>query len=680
MARTQLGSLVVDVRTNTAKFQAGMNNARTSLSRFTKSTSTAQKAVASLGAIGATLGVAGIIRGVIQTTREIEKLKATLGTLTGSQAGANNAFRFISDFASTTPFALQEVTSAFIKLKALGLDPSEDALRSYGNTASAMGKSLEQFIEAIADATTGEFERLKEFGIKSASEGDRVRFTFQGITTEVKKSSEDIEKFLRNIGKTTFSGALERQANTLDGVLSNIGDAFTRLLVAEDGSLNDLKSALSGFLSLLNDPANVQAAQALTGALIRGFSGVINTVTTATNVFQFLGESLAASVAGPIDLTRIDDQIARLQKRIEVAKTQIGPLFSTEQAQKAINEIQGQIDVLIEKRKLLDGSLFSNVQAPAALAPPVIDRDLALDLPDITLPKLKEQKLSPEMRKTIAELEGLFDSTRTAAERYEIQVARLQELSKTAGLDQDVYNRAINQYAQELRESDPVYQKFLEDQEKGLAIFDATRTNLESLQEEYKELDRLYASGAINLQTYQRAVVSAAESFDQLGKQGEEKLKALNTFADQAARNMQDAFADFLFDPFDQGLSGMLTGFLKVIQRIAAEQASAAIFGPQSDGGLGLGNLIQSGITGLFGFGGAKAIGGSVSPNKSFLVGERGPELFVPPTRGNIVPNDQIRGRGSVTVIQNISAPKPSQYRKAASRMALDAQRQFQRA
>jgi len=36
-------------------------------------------------------------------------------------------------------------------------------------------------------------------------------------------------------------------------------------------------------------------------------------------------------------------------------------------------------------------------------------------------------------------------------------------------------------------------------------------------------------------------------------------------FADQAARNMQSAFANFLFDPFHAGLRGLLTGFIDII-------------------------------------------------------------------------------------------------------------------
>ena len=45
-----------------------------------------------------------------------------------------------------------------------------------------------------------------------------------------------------------------------------------------------------------------------------------------------------------------------------------------------------------------------------------------------------------------------------------------------------------------------------------------------------------------------------------------------------------------------------------------------------------------------------KALGGPVSRNQPYLVGERGPELFVPGAKGNIVPNHAMGGGASVTV------------------------------
>src|SRR3546814_18866265 len=90
-----------------------------------------------------------------------------------------------------------------------------------------MGKSLNDFIEAVADASTGEFERLKEFGIKAKSEGDKVTFTFQGVATTVRKSAEEIEQYIQRISNVQFAGAMEEKSKTLGGALSNPGEAVT---------------------------------------------------------------------------------------------------------------------------------------------------------------------------------------------------------------------------------------------------------------------------------------------------------------------------------------------------------------------------------------------------------------------------------------------------------------------
>lgn len=65
-------------------------------------------------------------------------------------------------------------------------------------------------------------------------------------------------------------------------------------------------------------------------------------------------------------------------------------------------------------------------------------------------------------------------------------------------------------------------------------------------------------------------------------------------------------------------------------------------------------------ITGFFGGGSAtpasgKAIGGSVQAGQPYMVGERGPELFVPNSQGSIVPNGNLGGGGGVVVNQTIN-------------------------
>lgn len=77
----------------------------------------------------------------------------------------------------------------------------------------------------------------------------------------------------------------------------------------------------------------------------------------------------------------------------------------------------------------------------------------------------------------------------------------------------------------------------------------------------------------------------AKEQFDRLGKAfnvgfiepAKEGTDQLSVYAEQAGRNMQDAFADFLFDPFQKGMDAMLDEFLVTVRKMAANAAAANI-------------------------------------------------------------------------------------------------------
>jgi soluble lytic murein transglycosylase-like protein len=188
---------------------------------------------------------------VVQTWGEYDRLNASLKTVTGSLLATHAASELVRRFSTETPYELSQVTEAYIKLRGLGLDASERSLRSFGNTAAAMGKPIMQFIEAVADASTGEFERLKEFGIKASAEGGKVAFTFQGVTTQVKNDAESITDYLRKLGETQFASGMADQMDTVGGKLSNLKDAFGNFV----DFLGDLggRSAIKGFFGGITD-------------------------------------------------------------------------------------------------------------------------------------------------------------------------------------------------------------------------------------------------------------------------------------------------------------------------------------------------------------------------------------------------------------------------------------------
>lgn len=221
-----LASINIRFKADLKEFSSQMQNATRDIDKIGASMSKVGTGL-SLGLTAPILGLGAI---AVKTAANFETLKTSLlSTFQGNQSAADAAFKQIQGFAAETPYEMEQVLDAFIKLKNLGLDPSEEALSSYGNTASAMGKSLNQMIEAVADASTGEFERLKEFGIKSKSEGDKVSFTFQGVTTKVGKNAAEIQKYLLGIGNVNFAGAMERQSQTFNGRLSTLKDNFSSL-------------------------------------------------------------------------------------------------------------------------------------------------------------------------------------------------------------------------------------------------------------------------------------------------------------------------------------------------------------------------------------------------------------------------------------------------------------------
>lgn len=241
-------------------------------------------------------GVSGTFNAVFEANKSFEQLSGSLKTVTGSIEAAEQAFALIEKFAIDTPYQLNEIVEAFIQLKALGLEPSEAALTSYGNTASAFSKNILDFVGAVAAATVGEFERLKTFGIKARVLTDEVSFTFAGTTTKVKKNAADIEKYLRSLGDVNFAGAMSEQMKTMNGVLSNIEDSFEKMYrdIGTNGLNEALKSTFTQFNELVERSGSMAPAIGQTLA---------NAVEIASSAFFVLADN--ADIALGLIATRL---------------------------------------------------------------------------------------------------------------------------------------------------------------------------------------------------------------------------------------------------------------------------------------------------------------------------------------------------------------------------------------
>lgn len=179
----------------------------------------------------AAVGIGLLFNKLVDSTKTYQQFDARLKIATGSVAKAAMATDALNDFAAKTPFSVAEATDAYIKLINLGLKPGEKALTSYGNTAATQGRQIGEFVQAVAAATTGEFDSLKSFGIKAKVEGDKITFIFRNQATQISNTATAIEDYMIAIGNTQFAGAMTEQMSGLGGAISNLGDAWDQLWI-----------------------------------------------------------------------------------------------------------------------------------------------------------------------------------------------------------------------------------------------------------------------------------------------------------------------------------------------------------------------------------------------------------------------------------------------------------------
>ena len=99
------------------------------------------------------------------------------------------------------------------------------------------------------------------------------------------------------------------------------------------------------------------------------------------------------------------------------------------------------------------------------------------------------------------------------------------------------------------------------------------------------------------------------------------------------------------------GFEELRRGVLSVMDSIAAASLRTGVEALVGGGGGGLGSV----LTALLGVAPGRATGGPVSPGRPYLVGERGPELFVPTASGSVMATPQ--GGREVRVSITVNAP-----------------------
>jgi len=151
-----------------------------------------------------------------------------------------------------------------------------------------------------------------------------------------------------------------------------------------------------------------------------------------------------------------------------------------------------------------------------------------------------------------------------------------------------------------------------------------------------EEIERLVVSVRADTQGFARDVQQMRGELDgPLASGADQAGRAIENALVRAARNGKLGFDD---------LKKVALSAMAEIAAAALRNGIGAILGTGGGGG-GAGGGLLTGLIGLLGGSPGRATGGPVSPGRPYLVGERGPELFVPTSSGQVMAGTPGGGR-----------------------------------
>ena len=671
MAQTTVDTLLVKIQADTKQLQSELKKLQSKTQQSTKQMSKGfmqldkglARTVKRVGLVGGAIATAFsaiAIKKVINVGSSIESLQIRLNNLFGSVEEGAKAFDAMAAFASKVPFSLEQIQQGSGALAAVAKDADElaELLFITGNAAAATqlgfaDTSLQ--IQRTFTAGLGAADRFRDASINS----------FLGIAQGAELSLEETrELFEKSFGKGGRFGQLtDELANTLSGTLSMIGDKvfnFQRL-IADERFFNTLKEQFGELNKFLDenreniDQIAVSLGTGLADALESVVSGMIFLNENMEKVKLTLGllTGLVAAAISPWLLIAGAIGIAgnELKKFVDVRKKANAVLNPFTEG--GTNQTFG----------MGTGGEGFTAKVPK---PKVVAKD-----PD----KLTEALAN--MEKEIQLLGLKNDKER-----------EFQKILDDTGLKEQIHINKLREKFDTLKELEKVQEKNNEIMGDAQSIIEGNKTEQEKLNEQILIFEEALNTVADeDVPKVQEALIILKEELREL----DPLMQEITQIFDRASASISQAIADSitegknlmesLKDITRQVVNQMIAEFmrLKVIQPLMS-----SIFGGQSSGssmfggggggssflgglfnifgGMGSGNSMQQvqgfGKTASFMLGGAfsgRAGGGAVQGGQANVVGERGPEVFVPNTGGKIVPNYNLRSLGGQSTVVNQS-------------------------
>jgi hypothetical protein len=639
--------------------------------RIEQSFAAAGKALGALGAVISVGAFVGMVRSLADAGDQLQKLSTKTGETVENLSKLQYA-------ASLSDLSNEDLSASLIKLNrvmgdaANGSKEATDALARFGILPQSGLSSIEAF-QKISDAVKATGDETK---IASAL-SDVFGKSFGALIPLLKSGGDEI----KNAGDE-----LERMGGVMSGDLARSSEAFNDNLTRLNKALDALKMDVLGPLI----PLFLEITNAMAGATNKsdGLSKSGGVLKTVFETLAVLGANVAYVMNGiGSEIGGIAAQIAALGRGDFKAFSNIGAAMR-EDAEKARKDI----DALTERLLNPKGVGASSASGAGGGIADVV-------------PKVKPIRL---VKTRAAKAETYVDPLTPAAEAYAKALESISQASVNAQkstLDLNAAQEALydlmrsptwadmpeawKQVAIAQSQASAEAIKTAENYNRLKTMLAATPTEkLEQARESMMFLAAAFDEGKISAEQFSEAAQAA---LGMIPEEAKNATDAMEEFSKQAARNIQDAFADFLFDPFKDGVDGMLKSFGDVIKRMIANAVAAdlgkRIFGKAGGGdgegllGAGLnwlGGLFANAQGGVYAAPGLSAYSGSVVSKPTLfpfasgigLMGEAGAEAILPLKRGSDGKLGVSSGGGGHTVNVYVTGTNAPDVRRAAGQGA----------
>ncbi|MHB1042370.1 MAG: hypothetical protein ACYC0Q_05985 [Eubacteriales bacterium] len=239
--------------------------------------------------IAAVGGFAAVGGAGMKANADMELYRNTLNTVMGDSEKAGQTLAWVKEYAAKTPFEMPGLVESTVKLQAMGLQ-AQKFLPIAGDMAAVFrssGKTVGDAAEAINDAMMGEFERLKEFGIKLQASDFSAGGKYAG-----RSYAEGLEAEFKT---HNYTGSAKALSNTFVGQLSNLKDSVGNILQGATAPLFErLTAGLGGVMAKITELQENGTLQAWTVSLAAGMNN-------AWNVLEKVGGVIFNIAKGIID-------------------------------------------------------------------------------------------------------------------------------------------------------------------------------------------------------------------------------------------------------------------------------------------------------------------------------------------------------------------------------------------